>query len=99
VTLVEERSSVAIAYLSQSDATKVRVGDLARLVPRDLSGARLYGRVTSLAPNIVEIPIRFRHIPNVIEFGRAVYIRLDKPDGLPGQAFEAAFSHGNGAGT
>jgi membrane fusion protein, multidrug efflux system len=99
VTLVEEQSKTAIAYLAQSDAMKVRMGDSVRLVPRDLSGAAITGRVTALAPNITEIPVRFRHIPNLREFGRNVYIQLDAPANLPGQAFDAVFRHGSGGGT
>jgi multidrug efflux pump subunit AcrA (membrane-fusion protein) len=98
VTLVEERMTTAIAYLAPGDAHKVRVGDIARLVPRDLSGPALTGRVTALAPNISEIPIRFRHNPNLHEFGRNVYIRLDAPAPLPGQAFQASFRRGSGGG-
>jgi HlyD family secretion protein len=99
VTLVQEPSNIAIAYLKQADVHKVRVGDIARLVPRDLSGSAITGRVTALAPNITEIPIRFRKIPTLHEFGRNVYIQLDTPANLPGQSFEAVFRHGSGGGT
>ncbi len=99
VTLVEEHSSTAIAYLGQLKASQVRVGDLARLVPRDLSGPALQGRVTALAPSISEIPERFRRVPRLPEYGRNVYIRLDVPANLPGQAFDAVFRRGPGGGT
>jgi multidrug resistance efflux pump len=99
LTLVEEQSKTAIAYLAQTNAQKVRLGDTVRLVPRDLSGARLTGRVTALAPSITELPIRFRRIPNLHEFARNVYIQLDAPANLPGQAFDAVFRHGGGGGT
>jgi multidrug resistance efflux pump len=99
VTVVEEQSKVAIAYVQQTDALRVRVGDTVRLVPRDLSGPPLTGRVTTLAPNITEIPIRFRRVPNVHEFGRNAYIQLDAVATLPGQAFDAIFRHDSGSGT
>jgi HlyD family secretion protein len=99
VTLGEEQSRTAIAYLSQTDANKIRVGDTVRLVPRDLSGPHLTGRVTALAPNITEIPIRFRRVPTLHEFGRNAYIQLDAVATLPGQAFDAIFRHGPGSGT
>jgi membrane fusion protein, multidrug efflux system len=98
VTVAEEQSKVAIAYLAQADAKKIRLGDTVRLVPRDLSGATLTGQVTALAPTVTEIPIRFRHVPNLAEFGRNAYIQLDSPANLPGQAFDAVFRHGSGGG-
>jgi multidrug resistance efflux pump len=94
LTLIEETSSVAIAYLDQRNAQRVRVGDVAKLVPRDLSGAKLGGRVVALAPSITEIPVRFRRVPTLHEFGRNVYIRLDAPATLPGQAYDAVFRGG-----
>jgi multidrug resistance efflux pump len=99
LTLVEEESKVAIAYLAHSDAQKVRLGDTVRLFPRDLSGPPLTGRVTALAPNIAEIPLRFRRVPTLHEFGRNAYIQLDAPANLPGQAFNAVFRHSTGGGT
>jgi multidrug resistance efflux pump len=99
ITVVEEQSKVAIAYVAQSDAQKIRLGDAVRLVPRDLTGPHLTGHVTALAPNITEIPLRFRHVPTLHEFGRNIYIQLDAVASLPGQAFDAVFRHGSGGGT
>lgn len=99
VTVVEEVSSRAIAYVAQTSATKIRVGDTVRLVPRDLSGPALTGHVSAMAPNITEIPVRFRRVPTLQEFGRNAYIQLDTPATLPGQAFDAVFRHGPGSGT
>jgi multidrug resistance efflux pump len=99
ITVVEEQSRVAIAYLAQRDAQKIRVGDSVRLVPRDLSGPHLTGHVTALAPNITEIPQRFRRVPTVHEFGRNIYIQLDAAANLPGQAFDAVFRHDGGGQT
>jgi multidrug resistance efflux pump len=99
VTVVEEQSKTAIAYLAQSNAKKVRPGDTVRLVARDLASPALTGHVTAVAPSITELPIRFRRLPNVPEFGRNVYVELDAPADLPGQAFDAVFRHGTGGGT
>jgi multidrug resistance efflux pump len=99
VTVVEEQSKTAIAYLAQATAKKIRPGDTVRLVARDLAGPALTGHVTAVGPSITEMPIRFRHVPNVHEFGRNVYIELDAPADLPGQAFDAVFRHGAGGGT
>jgi multidrug resistance efflux pump len=99
ITVVEEESKLAIAYLAQTSANKIRVGDTVRLVPRDLSGPALTGRVTALAPSITEIPTRFRSVPTLHEFGRNAYIQLDTAATLPGQAFDAVFRHAPGSGT
>ena len=99
ITVVDEQPKIAIAYLAQSHAQKIRLGDTVRLVPRDLSGPHLTGRVTALAPNITEIPQRFRRVPTLHEFGRNVYIQLDAVANLPGQAFDAIFRRGSGGGT
>jgi multidrug resistance efflux pump len=96
ITVVEEQSRSAIAYVRQDKAHAVQTGDLVELVPRDLSGPHLTGRVTALAPSITELPVRFRRLPNIAEFGRNVYIQLDAPASLPGQAFDAVFRRGGG---
>jgi multidrug resistance efflux pump len=98
ITVVEDYSQTAIAYLKQSDALRVHLGDLAKLVPRDLSGPALSGRVIALAPNITEIPQRFRRVPTLHEFGRNVYIRLDAQANLPGRAYDAVFRRSKGDG-
>lgn len=98
VTVVRERPKVAIAYLSQSDASRVLVGDSVRLIARDAKTPQLTGRVTALAPSITEVPLRFRHFPHLPEFVRNAYIALDAPAELPGQAFDAVFDR-KGGGT
>ena len=98
LTVVEERSKTAIAYVNQSSAEKIHLGDRAKLVPRDLMARPLMGRVAALAPSITEIPIRFRRVPTLQEFGRSVYIELDVPAGLPGRALDAVFIRSKGFG-
>lgn len=99
VTVVKDRSKVAIAYLSQSDAKRILVGDRVRLIARDAGTAPITGHVTALAPNVAELPVRFRHFPHLPEFGRNAYIELDAPADLPGQAFDAVFRRAGGGGT
>ncbi|HEX7498685.1 MAG TPA: biotin/lipoyl-binding protein [Polyangia bacterium] len=98
ITVVQEQSQTAIAYLRQDGARKIHLGDLVKLVPRDLSGPPLKGRVTALSPSMTEMPVRFRRMPNLIEFGRNVYIALDTPIDLPGQAYDAVFNRPSGGG-
>jgi multidrug resistance efflux pump len=94
VSVVDDRPGTAIAYVDQRWAGRVRVGDVASLAPSDRSGPPLPGRVVALGAAISELPVRFRHIPSEPAFGRDVFIRLDVPAPLPGQAFNATFRHG-----
>jgi multidrug resistance efflux pump len=97
VTVVEVATKKAVAYVDQVKATKIQVGDEVKLMARDLSESPWHGRVVALAPSMTEIPLRFRKLPNVPEFIRNVYIELDVPAPLPGQAFDAVFVRRSGA--
>jgi multidrug resistance efflux pump len=96
LTLVEEKSQRATAYVRQDQAEKVHVGDSVKLVSRELSSPALTGRVVAVAPSITEMPERFRRMPNLVEFGRNVYVQLDAPASLPNLAYDAVFSKGGG---
>ena len=98
LTLVEEQSQRAIAYVRQEHARSVHVGDLAKLVSRDLSSPPLTGRVVAAAPSVTEMPVRFRRLPNIVEFARNVYIQLDAPASLPNLAYDAVFNRPSGGG-
>lgn len=91
VTMMEEESRAAVAYVSQGKANRIQLGDTVQLIPRELSGPSHTGRVIALAPAITEIPERFRRVPNLREYGRNVYVRLDAPTALPGTACDAVF--------
>jgi multidrug resistance efflux pump len=93
ITVAEEESRTAVAYLTQSKANRVRPGDLVKLIPRDLSGPAHTGRVTGLSPGLTELPERFQRVPRLREYGRNAYIRLDTPASLPGLACDAVFRH------
>jgi multidrug resistance efflux pump len=96
VTVVGEQPKTAIAYVDQVKAPKIHVGAKVQLVPRDLDGPPLTGLVVAVGPSITEIPIRFRRVQNLHEYGRNVYIVLDTPAALPGQAFDAVIGRGPG---
>jgi multidrug resistance efflux pump len=96
--LSAEQSQRAIAYVRQNRAQSVHVGDRARLVSRDLSSPPLTGRVVAIAPSVTEMPVRFRALPNMVEFGRNVYIQLDAPASLPNLAYDAVFNRPSGGG-
>ncbi len=98
VTVVEERPDSAIAYVDERWATRIHVGDRARLSPRDRSGPPVHGRIAALGPSISELPARFWLIPSQRRYGRAVYVRLDEPAFLPGQTLEVTFFPSRGGG-
>jgi hypothetical protein len=98
LSVVDDRPSTAIAYVEQRWANRIKIGDRAELVPRDRSGPPRVGQVTALAPSIGELPERFWHFPNVREYGRNVFIKLEAAASLPGQAFDATFRPAAGAG-
>ena len=98
ITVVEEASSAAVAYVPQSKANQIHLGDVVKLMPRDRAGPPHTGRVIALGPGITEIPERFRRVPRLREYGRNVYIRLDAPATLPGMACDAVFRRGQEVG-
>lgn len=97
LTVVDDRPSTAIAYVDQRWANRIKVGDRAELIPRDRSGPPRVGRVTAVAPSIGELPERFWHFPNMREYGRNVFIKLEAAASLPGQAFDVSFQAASGA--
>jgi multidrug resistance efflux pump len=96
ITVAEDRSSAAIVYVNQGRAERISIGDRVKIIPREAAGPTLAGSVVALAPNMQEIPARFRHIPTVQEFVRNVYVHLDAPSTLPGVACDAVFSRSQG---
>lgn len=96
ITLVEEKSQKAIAYLPQDRADSVHVGDRVKMVSRALSSPAVTGRVVAVAPSVTMLPERFWRIPKMMEFGRSVHIQLDAPASLPNLAYDAVFSRGSG---
>lgn len=96
LTVVDDRPSTAIAYVDQRWANRIKVGDRAELIPRDRSGPPRVGRVTAVAPSIGELPERFWHFPNLREYGRNVFIKLEAAASLPGQAFDVRFQAASG---
>jgi len=54
--------------------------------------------VVAAAPSVTEMPVRFRRLPNIVEFARNVYIQLDAPASLPNLAYDAVFNRPSGGG-
>jgi multidrug resistance efflux pump len=98
ITVVDDRPKSAVAYVDQRWASRVRLGDRARLVPSDRSGPPRFGKVVSLGASIAEMPARFWHFPNQPSFGRQVFVELEEAAPLPGQVFDATFSRAAGGG-
>lgn len=99
VTLVDEEPRTAVAYVDQSWAGEVKVGDEVTLAPVDHSGPTRKGKVTALGPAIAETPKRFQLVPTKPAYSREARIELGpgSTSMLPGQAFTAAFQRGQGA--
>ena len=95
LTLIDEQPTTAVAWVDQSWAARVKVGDEVSLSPIDHGGPPVKGRVTSLGPAIIETPKRFQSVSNRIAFSREAHIEVEPgPTALvPGQAFSASFRH------
>lgn len=99
VTIVDERPSMAVAYVDQSWATQVQVGDEVTLVPTDHSGPTRKGKVAALGPAISETPKRFQLVPGRLAFSREARVELEPSTApvVPGQAFTAGFHRASAA--
>ena len=79
-----------IAYLPEDRALVVQPGArvlVQRSSPVPAGPSEFHGTVTSLSSVVSETPIRYRSIPNIPSWGRAMLVTLD-PDGslLPGES-------------
>lgn len=93
VSIVDTQPQSVVAYVDESWARRVKLGDEALLTPSDGVGGPRRGRVVALGPTISEIPLRFRVIPSEPGFCRRVFVSIageDEPP-LPGQAFDVSF--------
>jgi multidrug resistance efflux pump len=92
VDLVIPRADRLTGYVTDRQISAVAVGTLATLRPRDLGGAPLQGRVVTVGPQIEQVPIRLRAIPNVPQWGRRVIFQVVKSgEPLPGEIYEVRF--------
>ncbi len=69
-----------IAFVSEAEAGRVRVGAPMRIHPaaRSPDGRRaMDGEIVSVADTIREAPERFRRMPNIPVWGREIVIRID----------------------
>lgn len=97
ITLVDDQPTTAIAYVDQTWAGEVKVGDEVTLEPLDKSGHARKGRVTALGPGIIQTPMRFQANPDKLVFSREAWVKVEADGGplMPGQAFKADFSRGS----
>jgi multidrug resistance efflux pump len=92
VELVVPRADRLTGYVTDRQISAVAVGTLATLRPRDLGGVPLQGRVVTVGPQIEQVPVRLRAIPNVPQWGRRVIFRVVKSgEPLPGEIYEVRF--------
>jgi multidrug resistance efflux pump len=93
IVVMDTHVTRATAWIDESAAWQVRVGDRTALTPSDGRGDGRTGRVHALGAGIVEMPRRFWQIPGEPSFGRAVFIELDAGSGapVPGQRYDVRF--------
>jgi multidrug resistance efflux pump len=92
VRMVVPRPNRLIGYVTDRQIRAVEVGTLATLRPRELGGPPLQGKVIGLGPQIEELPLRLRAVPNVAQWGRRVVFQVENPrEALPGQIYEVRF--------
>ncbi len=96
VMIVDERPTVAVAWVDQSWASEVQAGDLVSLTPIDRSGPSRTGRVVTVGAGIVETPKRFQPVPGRLAWSREARVQVDTDEQrlVPGQAFKADFRRG-----
>ena len=92
VQMVVPRPDHLTGYVTDRQISAVEVGTLATLRPRDLAGPPLQGKVIRVGPQIEQLPLRLRSVPNVPQWGRRVIFQLQNPgEPLPGQIYEVRF--------
>jgi HlyD family secretion protein len=96
LTIVDERPSIVVAWIDQSWANDVQVGDSVSLTPIDRSGTAHTGHVVTVGPGIVETPKRFQPVAGKSAWSREARIQIDPGTSplVPGQAFRADFRRG-----
>ncbi|MBV72372.1 MAG: hypothetical protein CMH52_13690 [Myxococcales bacterium] len=87
IELVETRSRRATAYVPEMQFRQLRVGQIIGLkaAGRTQNGGSLTGVVSNVGGTIVQIPQRLWRHPRVPEYGRAVHVKLDDNQLLPGE--------------
>jgi len=92
VQMVVPRAEHLTGYVTDRQISAVEVGTLATLRPRDLAGPPIQGKVIRVGPQIEQLPLRLRALPNVPQWGRRVIFQVRNPgEPLPGQIYEVRF--------
>ncbi len=92
VTLVDDHPDKVIAWVDQSWASQVAVGDSVQLTPIERDAAPRRGTVVALGPALAETPPRFQPSPDRVAFSRQTFVQLEPgAPPLPGQAYKATF--------
>jgi multidrug resistance efflux pump len=93
VTITTGRPGVVIAFLPEQRAD-VKVGARVSVAGLRVADRGRQGRVIEIAPDIAEVPVRFRASPTIPVWARRAAVALDgAPDGrwLPGQEVRVRF--------
>ncbi|MCW5835301.1 MAG: biotin/lipoyl-binding protein [Labilithrix sp.] len=88
VTIVEARPGTLVVILPEVAASRIAIGDRAKLERDRLFSRPIEGRVVELSPEIEEMPLRARASPMIPVWGRRALIEVPAGDELvPGEAF------------
>jgi HlyD family secretion protein len=91
VTLAAGRPGVVVAFVPEARSAIVRVGDAVTVSGRlPLTGSRR-GRIIEAAPDVAELPLRFRVSPSVAAGGRRVIVQTEGGSWLPGEEIRVTF--------
>jgi multidrug resistance efflux pump len=91
VTLTAGRRGVVVAFVPEARSTLVHVGDAVTVSGRMPLTGSWRGRIIEAAPDVAELPIRFRVSPSVPAWGRRVIVQTDGGGWLPGEEIRVAF--------
>lgn len=91
VTVSAGRSNVVIAFIPERHAGVLKVGDRVSVSSMSMAATSRPGRVIEAAPDIGELPLRFRASPTVPVWGRRVVVETDGVTWLPGEEIRVRY--------
>jgi multidrug resistance efflux pump len=91
LTLSTGRANVVVVFVAERNAAAVRVGDQMTVSGRSFFAPRRSGRVIEAAPDVAELPPRFRASPTVPLWGRRVVVQTEGSAWLPGEEVRVRF--------
>lgn len=91
VTISTGRPGVVIAFVPERQAVKVKIGDQVVVTSPAPFAHPQRGRVIEAAPEVAELPLRFRTTPTMPVWGRRVVVETPGATWLPGEELRVRF--------